>query len=408
MNPKSTITFAAALAAGLGCVSPALAQISIAEAPALYRGPATCATKFPGSFLDLGSAACWQCPATHPKRTIFIPITVPNACERPAQTLYRKASGPENPTGLVGTQCRSGWFPHWDLKCYSCGSGYVRTAEPNIAHARACVRVIPAAWTTATRKGVEGCPAGSFRNGVTPYCYQCPPDYSRNAVIADDLTKVNACTKVSASTHDRTRAWFEQHKGDRPEARASLGRSANAFKANAVSDDGTLLPNADSARRSEMRGLIDDEYEKNGDFKTVSWLISAGGSFILGYSHAEGFAMTRVESGRVCRKAWSNAFTAGISAGAGGGVEQMEFSKDPLKEGASQSNGWQIGASFPPVAAAFGLHGDATTGSMIMSLVFGPGVDIGLNLSEYVHTWAEIGKEVDCNKLTWGDGWKDL
>ena len=407
MNWKWPVVRVTALAAAGAVMRPAPAQISVSEVPAVYRGAFTCAAKYPGSFLDIASAACWQCPATHPKRTIFIPITVPNACERPATTLYRKASGPENPTGFPPA-CRSGWFPHWDLKCYSCGSGYNRTADPNIASPRACERVIPAAWTTATRKGVEGCPAGAFRNGLTASCFACPPDYSRNAVVADDLTKVKACTRISTAARDEARAKFERHKNDHPETRASLGRSANAYTTAVNPSSGSVVPDADSARRSEMRGLIDDEYEKGGEFKVVTWLVTGGGSLAIGYTHAEGFAMTRIdENSRVCRKAWANSFTAGLSVGAGG-VEQMEFSKEPLREGLSESNGWQVGASFPPLAAGLGVHSDASTGSLILSLAFGPGFDLGLNASEYVHAWTETGKVVDCSKLTWGSGWKDL
>jgi hypothetical protein len=82
MHRLSTVLFVGS-AICLVLASPAAAQI-FTEAPAVARGGAICATKYEGSFLDIGTGACWQCPAPHPNRTIF-PVTGGWACERPAR-----------------------------------------------------------------------------------------------------------------------------------------------------------------------------------------------------------------------------------------------------------------------------------------------------------------------------------
>jgi hypothetical protein len=396
MNPKRTITFAAALAAGAACASPAHAQLLITEAPALYRGGAICATKFPGSFLDLGTAACWQCPATHPRRTIF-PIAGTQACERPAYEAFKRASGPENPTGFLRTDCRSGWF--LDIgkgKCYSC-AGYNRTAYP-IDHARACSKAIPAAWASAARRGVEGCPAGSFRNALTAYCYACPPDYSRNAVVADDLTKVNACSKIGDAVREATRAKFEAAKEASAASLAFLGRIANS-----VTTYDTKTAAFDLLGRELMKAAIDGDFMRGSGLNAFSLLANIGGSAVLGYTHGFGYVITKVNGINQCYKTWSNTFTAGGSVGAGVVLEAG------LAEGVSlepsESNGWQISASYPPISGGSGLFWDAKSDDLSLSLTFGPGFGVDANLSEYAHTWSETGKLVVCDRMTWGAGW---
>ena len=400
MNPKWSLTVAAALVAGVVLPSPAPAQLLVTELPALYRGPFTCAAKFPGSFLDLGTAACWQCPSTHPRRTIFA-VTAGNACERPAQTLYRKAYGPENPTGWLGTDCRSGWFLHWDKKCYSCGSGYSRTADPNIASTKACVRVVPPAWTSATKRGVEGCPAGAFRNALTANCYACPPDYSRNAVVADDLTKVNACTKVAVGVHDETRAKFEAAKDTYIQTRDELGRIAASM---AVRDP--ALAGFDAAGRTVIKELVDGSLMYQNGFDAASMVISVGAAAVVGYSHLYGYVMTKVNGVHQCRKIWANTFSAGASLG-GGAVIEIALSKG-VSAVPSETNGFQILAAYPPVSGGWSLGWDATTGALNSSAYsFGPGFSLEVN-GEYVHSWEETGKVVACDKLTWGGGWATL
>jgi hypothetical protein len=411
MKPKLTLALTAVLAAGVVCASPAFAQVSVAEAPAVYRGPVVnCATKYPGSFLDIWVKECWQCPSTHPNRTALRGLRVPkvddpDACERPERTEYRKAIGPANP-GPLPTDCRSGWFIHWDLKCYRCPRGYRRTANLDVLHPQACAgRVIPAAWTRATRKGVEGCPSGSFQNGLLPHCYACPRDYFRNAVIASDLAKVNACSKIEISDAVRraTLAKFNQFRETYAASRDNLGRIANSVTIYNVAQSGF-----DLGARSLMKHALDGEIMRQTGFHAIGWLVTIEGSYGLGYTHQFGYVMTKDHGEYHCRKVWSNRFTGGGSAKLGIVIE-LELSKHhELHEGMSELNGWQAGAAYPPLHAGFGLHWNAKDGEMSMALAFGPGLEAEMNVSEYAHTWAAIGKAVPCEKMTWGAGWGAL
>lgn len=398
MSPKSTITFAAALAASVACSSPAFSQTAV-DVPALFRGGATCATKYPGSFLDIGNAACWQCPSTQPKRTIFA-VTASNACERPAYEEFKRASGPANPTGFLRTDCSSGWF--LDIgkgKCYSC-AGYNRTGYP-IDHARACSKGFATTWAYAARKGPDGCPAGSFRNGLTTNCYACPPDYGRNLVIADDLTKVNACSKSSSSVQDATRAKFLGAQDSQTASKDQLGGMSNQVT---VYDPGQAA--FDLMARTLMKTAVDGDLMGKNGFDAISLMASMSIATVLGYTHGFGYVMTKTNGAYVCKKTWSNTFTGGISAGAGI-VLEIGLSNG-VKDGASETNGWQVSASYPPVAGGWGLHWNAATGALSTAYSFGPGLALEVGFSEYAHTWAETGNTVPCDKMTWGGGWATL
>ena len=398
MSPMSTFALAAALTAGAVSPNSAFAQAAV-DVPAADRGGATCPTKYVGSFLDIGTGACWQCPTAHPARTIFA-VTASNACERPAYEAFKAASGPANPTGFLRTDCSSGWF--LDIgkgKCYSC-AGYNRTGYP-IDNARACSKAIPGAWTSATRKGPDGCPAGFFRNGLTPKCYSCPADYSRNLVIADDLTKVNACSKTSSATHDATKAKFDANAASHTASKDQLGGMATQ-----VTTYDPQQAAFDLMARALMRSAVDGTLMYQNGFDAISLMASLSIAAALGYTHAFGYTMTKQNGAYVCRKTWSNAFTGGISAGAGVVVE-IGFSKG-VTDGASETNGWQVSASYPPVAGGWGLHWNATTGALSTAYVFGPGLALEVGFSEYAHTWAETGNAVACDKITWGSAWATL
>ena len=175
------------------------AQPAYAE-PAKYEGPVThCSKTYPATkthnaaFLDVGNGSCWQCPKSKPSRTVF-PVTSTKACEKPAHEVFKKASKPKDPTGLIKTDCPPGYF--LDIgkrKCYSCG-GYARTAH-SVTSSKACSKRVRASWSRALEAGDAGCPDGSFRNGLTNKCYSCPAGSYRNANIGSDLTKINACTR---------------------------------------------------------------------------------------------------------------------------------------------------------------------------------------------------------------------
>ncbi len=161
------------------------------DAPAEYIGKFTCPAKYPGSFLDIGRQECWQCPAATPRRTIFA-VNKGWACEKPAREVFKKASGPETPTGLIRTDCRKGYF--LDIgrgKCYSC-KGYNRSLFP-VEHARACSIVRPLKKSTAIYKGKVGCGDG-FQHFFSGNCYICPAGSYRNMNTGNDPSKFGACT----------------------------------------------------------------------------------------------------------------------------------------------------------------------------------------------------------------------
>jgi hypothetical protein len=189
----SVALLAAAILLTPASAAPAYAQA--AEAPATLVYTMGCPT---GAFHDIGRDECWSCPATHPSRTIF-PVNTANACERPAREEFRNASGPQAPTGILGTDCRPGWFLDIGLgKCYSCPSGFNRSTLP-VTHARACSRVVGAAASPATFVRAAGCPAGSFQHLLSGKCYTCPQDMERNARLGDDPATFNACAYSDAA-----------------------------------------------------------------------------------------------------------------------------------------------------------------------------------------------------------------
>lgn len=168
---------------------PALDRGTVIQCDKTY--PST--SKHHAAFLDVGKGTCWQCPKSHPSRTVFA-VDSGKACEKPAREDFKKATGPKTPTGLLRTDCPSGYF--LDVlkgKCYSCG-GYARTAY-SVTSNKACSKRVGASWARAREAGDAGCPDGAFRNGLTNKCYSCPAGSYRNANIGNDLTQINACTR---------------------------------------------------------------------------------------------------------------------------------------------------------------------------------------------------------------------
>lgn len=163
-----------------------------ADVPAEYTGKfKSCPEKYPGSFLDIGRDECWQCPAATPKRTIW-PVNGAWSCEKPAYEDFKRAAGPMNPTGLFGTDCKSGYF--LDIghgKCYSC-RGYNRSLHP-VTHPRACSKLIPLVKGRAVLKGTAGCDEG-FRHLLSSSCYACPVGSYRNMNTGSDPSEFGACT----------------------------------------------------------------------------------------------------------------------------------------------------------------------------------------------------------------------
>jgi hypothetical protein len=154
-----------------------------------------------------------------------------------------------------------------------------------------------------------------------------------------------------------------------------------------------------------MVAILDDELERESGFVVVSWMRTSGASLLVGYTHGEGFAMTKVDTAYKCRTVKSDAFTAGISAGAGVS-EELGLSQSALDAGKSETNGVQVAAALG-LTLSHGWHWDASTRkpSLTRSLAADatPSRSTSVTISaEYVHTWEDTGDKVACDNMTWG------
>ena len=170
--------------AGNACERPARSLF----AGATRHGNAGCAQ---GQFFDLFTGACWSCPSGY-DRTIFS-VEGGTACERPAYSEFVGAQS-ANATGFFGTDCPSGYVYDFIIRsCFRCPSGSAKLVfrawnDP----AGACERVVPAAYSGATRfNGL--CPSGQFWDIGTGGCWSCPGGYNRTVFA---VTAGNACEQV--------------------------------------------------------------------------------------------------------------------------------------------------------------------------------------------------------------------
>jgi hypothetical protein len=170
---------------------------SAAAETAVYEGVSSCSAKYPGSKTDFGTQKCFTCPDHMPDRTLNAVISA-EACVRPATIQWAKARHHGKAKGLFGTDCPDGQF--WDPngRCYSCPAKMDRSLEYGVTSSKACYKRQTAAYTAAAIHGTAGCPEGTFQNGLTKKCFSCPAGTYRNANIANDLTKINACTRCGS------------------------------------------------------------------------------------------------------------------------------------------------------------------------------------------------------------------
>ncbi len=155
------------------------------------------ATKFneagcgPGQFYDIGTAACWSCPAGY-NRTIF-PVNGASACELPAHSEF-EAANRTGGTGFFGTDCPSGYVYDFGIRaCFRCPSGTAKLIFKAWNDSGACERVIPAVSSSATRfNGL--CPNGQFLDIGTGYCWSCPSGFNRTIF---PITFGSACERVN-------------------------------------------------------------------------------------------------------------------------------------------------------------------------------------------------------------------
>jgi hypothetical protein len=274
-----------------------------------------------GSFLDIGRGDCWSCPSATPARTIF-PVTGADACERPLREEFKRAIGPRNPTGLIGTDCQKGWF--LDIghgKCYSC-QGFNRTAYA-VTDARACSRLVGVKRARATRtRDSAYCPEGSFQHLLTGRCYSCPEYYDRNLRTGDDPSKFNACTLTDAGiARERGLAKAEElapQMADAMLAALSLSNDSSTT-ARLKAKDSALAADASQAAGANPCAL--------DAFKTWSLGATAGADIIVGASGESGMAVDIRKAAREGATQQRNAYwyaagsySFGPNAGASAGV----------------------------------------------------------------------------------------
>ena len=140
------------------------------------------------SFYDIGTSKCWTCPSGY-KRTVAA-VNSANACERAGGERFAKAITGGSGTGLLGTDCKPGYF--WDPngKCYKCPSGYNRTGHA-VTSSQACSQKVNSNFTRAKPLGNVGCDKGFYDVG-TGKCWTCPSGFTRTAFAVNGT---RACEK---------------------------------------------------------------------------------------------------------------------------------------------------------------------------------------------------------------------
>ena len=142
-----------------------------------------------GSFFDLTTWSCWQCPASFNRSAA--PVVSEQACSQPTAAGLTRASAK-----LLGGRCPQGSFfdPIRGGECWSCPSGYRRTVFSVEDRGWACetganIFELKKSAATFVKKGV--CEAGSIfdlRNGGE--CWTCPTGMLRTVF---PINEASAC-----------------------------------------------------------------------------------------------------------------------------------------------------------------------------------------------------------------------
>lgn len=392
---------------------------AIDRAPADYEGDFVTSCKSYGSksFLDVGTGDCYTCPTSAPSRSVFS-VKGGKACFKKAQLVYKKAKRHGKPTGrVVKTKCPSGQFLDVGKgRCYSCAKGYNRTAR-KVTSKKSCSRRVSKSYKSAgDPDGRHGCPAGSWRHGLTNKCYTCPKGSVRNAKIGTP-DSIDACTFTNI--------------GDATNKARILGAAPAASKHSKQKRDTLAIDireigreeqekrdDPNGYRRNKMADILERELEADEGFKVVTLMGGANISFGGGYGHMRGFAMgLNKDDELVCREVFTNAGTLGLSAGAGGG-EEIGIWRVTMEDVAGETNGVQGGISLI-LSYSSGIHwapdGKWTKPSDYVGLTVmngvtnsgaGAGAGSGAGLEagvEYVHGWTKARCTVPCDELDWDD-----
>ncbi|MCF8178261.1 MAG: hypothetical protein K9J74_07105 [Sulfuritalea sp.] len=198
-----------------GLTSSGALETPCAAVPAIFEAAAVGSCP-KDSFFDLGKWGCYSCPAGFQRG--IDSIDTPKACLKNTNspgkalpmvpgTLIPQLPATYTAAKLRGTACPTGSFfdPIRDGECYTCPSGYVRSAA-HIDWADACVILSSVGTAKATKhskaKGLD-CPKGQFWDGYDGYCYSCPSTMVRSG---NHITSAAACSGVVAGKQAKATA----------------------------------------------------------------------------------------------------------------------------------------------------------------------------------------------------------
>ncbi|MEZ5896883.1 MAG: hypothetical protein R3C51_10840 [Parvularculaceae bacterium] len=319
----------------------------------------------------------------------------------------------------VGTPARcvhqgaGGMWGIWDVADSACGAHWDtpkrdKCAGPDKAIVSSIIRDVPSgqswedacAQTRLTYKGVDiGTPSRCDNHGIGGMW----------GVWSE--AKDSECVSDDRSAEERTRA---QYEADRPSIESKQASMARAFAAaegigeepGLDQTDKIVAKSTDAGRRGLMKRRLDAE-----GVSVVTLMGGGFGAVVVGYGHAEGFAMKKGASrtapgagewgAYTCKKVWSNTFTAGLALGGGGVMELGEWGGD-FDTLAGDTNGVQGSLSLLAVSWGTGAHWNAngTPAGVTVSHGGGAGaLDVGV---EYVHGWTGVDEaDVACDTISW-------
>jgi hypothetical protein len=307
--------------------------------------------------------------------------------------------------------CAKGTFfdPIRGGECWSCPKDYIRTGT-HIEKEKACAKnLLLGPWKEAKfHRSIWGCDTRK-REFLDPIdggqCYRCPANYNRSirSVKSDKACTVTAKLTCDSGLEPKGEICFP------PVDRAEKARvqkaypseekkyeSLHASLAKRLSESKDDPGDQNARRRKLMSDALADVADE--DFETVTLLGTFGGSVIVGYGHARGFAMSH----GVCREAFGNSFTAGVSAGFSG-TEEIGIWKGDLDDLKGETNGIQGSFSLAVLTFTKGIHWSVGAKSP-SGITTGTGAGMGLDFgTDYVHGWTKLRCEVDCATLDWDD-----
>jgi hypothetical protein len=148
--------------------------------------------RYDRAFLHIWNKTCWSCPTGY-KRTANPNVKGAKACKRKGKKSHARASKHKK-VKLFG-KCPKGQFVFTlNQTCYSCPSGYRRSASPNIAGKKACIRKTKTAYAAGKYRGkpAKACRKGTFlslRKGGE--CWSCPSTHKHRTI--NKVTGGKAC-----------------------------------------------------------------------------------------------------------------------------------------------------------------------------------------------------------------------